>query len=111
MTSHLQANLLHVRQDSEYTRLGGKRTVRVDARVLASTNVNLEEHVASAKFREDVYFRLNVIRLDIPPLRERREDIPTLCNYSLCQYRDRYKRSIDRIVPSLTDSVVRDDCP
>src|SRR5207247_978547 len=55
MTPHLQAKLLHVLQDSEYTRLGGKRTVRVDASVLASTNVNLEEHVASAKFREDLY--------------------------------------------------------
>src|SRR5207253_10350215 len=83
MTPHLQAKLLHVVQDSEYTRLGGKKTVRVDARVVASTNVNLEEHVTSGKFREDLYFRLNVIRVDIPPLRERREDIPILCNYFL----------------------------
>jgi len=111
MTSHLQAKLLHVLQDSEYTRLGGKRTVRVDARVLASTNVNLEEHVASAKFREDLYFRLNVIRVDIPPLRERREDIPILCNYFLCKYRDRYKSTIDEIVPSLMDSFLRYDWP
>ena len=111
MTSHLQAKLLHVLQDSEYTRLGGKRTVRVDARVLASTNVNLEEHVASAKFREDLYFRLNVIRVDIPPLRERREDIPILCNYFLCKYRDRYKSTIDEIVPSLMDSCLRYDWP
>jgi len=64
MTPHLQAKLLHVLQDSEYCRLGGKRTVRVDARVLASTNVNLEEHVSNGKFREDLYFRLNVIRVD-----------------------------------------------
>ena len=111
MTPHLQAKLLHVLQDSEYTRLGGKRTVRVDARVLASTNVNLEEHVASAKFREDLYFRLNVIRVDIPPLRERREDIPILCNYFLCKYRDRYKSTIDEIVPSLMDSFLRYDWP
>src|SRR5881628_3667531 len=98
MTPHLQAKLLHVLQDSEYTRLGGKRTVRVDARVLASTNVNLEENVATGKFREDLYFRLNVIRVDIPPLRERREDIPILCNYFLCKYRDRYKSTVDEIV-------------
>jgi len=111
MTSHLQAKLLHVLQDSEYTRLGGKRTVRVDARVLASTNVNLEEHVGSGKFREDLYFRLNVIRVDIPPLRERREDIPILCNYFLCKYRDRYKSTIDEIVPSLMDSFLRYDWP
>jgi len=111
MTLHLQAKLLHVLQDSEYSRLGGKRTVRVDARVLASTNVNLEETVANGKFREDLYFRLNVIRVDIPPLRERREDIPILCNYFLCKYRDRYKSTVEEIIPSLMDSFLRYDWP
>lgn len=111
MTPHLQAKLLHVLQDSEYSRLGGKKTVRVDARVLASTNVNLEEHVANGKFREDLYFRLNVIRVDIPPLRERREDIPILCNYFLCKYRDRYKSIVEEIAPSLLDSFLRYDWP
>jgi len=111
MTPHLQAKLLHVIQDSEYTRLGAKRTIRVDARVLASTNINLEEHVASGKFREDLYFRLNVIRIDIPPLRERREDIPVLCNYFLCRYRDRYKSSVEEITPSLMDSFLRYEWP
>ena len=111
MTPHLQAKLLHVLQDCEYSRLGGKRTVRVDARVLASTNVNLEEHVASGKFREDLYFRLNVIRVDIPPLRERREDIPVLCNYFLCRYRDRYKSNVEEISPALMDSFLRYDWP
>jgi two-component system, NtrC family, response regulator AtoC len=111
MTPHLQAKLLHVLQDSEYTRLGAKRTIRVDARVLASTNINLEENVANGKFREDLYFRLNVIRIDIPPLRERREDIPVLCNYFLCRYRDRYKSSVEEISPSLMDSFLRYDWP
>jgi len=111
MTPHLQAKLLHVLQDSEYTRLGGKRTIRVDARVLASTNINLEENVANGKFREDLYFRLNVIRVDIPPLRERREDIPVLCNYFLCRYRDRYKSTVDEVSPSLMDSFLRYDWP
>src|SRR5262244_3705618 len=111
MTPHLQAKLLHVLQDSEYTRLGGKRTIHVDARVLASTNVNLEENVASGKFREDLYFRLNVIRVDIPPLRERREDIPILCNYFLCKYRDRYKSTVEEIAPNLMDSFLRYDWP
>jgi two-component system response regulator AtoC len=111
MSPHLQAKLLHVLQDSEYCRLGGKRTIRVDARVLASTNVNLEEHVATGKFREDLYFRLNVIRVDIPPLRERREDIPVLCNYFLCRYRDRYKSSIEEISSTLMDSFLRYDWP
>ena len=111
MTPHLQAKLLHVLQDSEYTRLGAKRTIRVDARVLASTNINLEENVASGKFREDLYFRLNVIRIDIPPLRERREDIPVLCNYFLCRYRDRYKSPVEEITPSLMDSFLRYEWP
>src|SRR5260370_16307234 len=104
MTTHLQAKLLHGLQDSEYSRLGGKKTVRVDARVLASTNINLEENVANGKFREDLYFRLNVIRVDIPPLRERREDIPVLCNYFLTRYRDRYKSTVEEISPGLMDS-------
>src|SRR5258705_8654924 len=111
MTPHLQAKLLHVLQDSEYTRLGGKRTIHVDARVLASTNINLEENVANGKFREDLYFRLNVIRVDIPPLRERREDIPVLCNYFLCRYRERYKSTVDEFSPALMDSFLRYDWP
>src|SRR5437867_6932291 len=111
MTPHLQAKLLHVLQDSECCRLGGKRTVRVDARVIASTNINLEEAVANGKFREDLYFRLNVIRLDIPPLRERREDIPVLCNYLICKYRERYKSKVEEIAPQLLDSFLRYDWP
>jgi two-component system response regulator AtoC len=111
MTPHLQAKLLHVLQDSEYTRLGGKRTVRVDARVLASTNINLEENVSNGKFREDLYFRLNVIRVDMPPLRERREDIPVLCNYFLSRYRDRYKSNVEEISPAMMDSLLRYEWP
>ena len=111
MTPHLQAKLLHVLQDSEYSRLGGKRMVHVDAHVLASTNINLEEAVANGKFRDDLYFRLNVIRVDIPPLRERREDIPMLCSYFMCRYRDRYKSVIEEISPALLDSFLRYDWP
>src|SRR5207253_8478956 len=111
MTPHLQAKLLHVLQDSEFCRLGGKRMVRVDARVLASTNINLEEAVSNGKFREDLYFRLNVIRLDIPPLRERREDIPVLCNYFMFKYRERYKSTVDEISAQLLDSFVRYEWP
>ena len=73
--------------------------------------MNLEEAVAKGKFREDLYFRLNVIRLDIPPLRERREDIPVLCNYLLCKYRERYKSKVEEIAPQLLDSFLRYDWP
>jgi len=111
MTPHLQAKLLHVLQDSEYTRLGGKKLVRVDARILASTNINLEEAVAKGSFREDLYFRLNVIRLDLPPLRERREDIPGLAKYFFERYGERYKSSVQELPPELLDAFLRYDWP
>lgn len=111
MSPHLQAKLLHVLQDSEYSRLGGKRLVRVDARVLATTNINIEEAVANGKFREDLYFRLNVIRVELPPLRERREDIPVLCNYFLYKYRERYKSTVEEVTPPLLDAFLRYDWP
>jgi two-component system, NtrC family, response regulator AtoC len=111
MSSHLQAKLLHVLQDCEYSRLGGKRTIKVDARILASTNIDIEEAVATGKFREDLFFRLNVIRLDIPPLRERREDIPLLCNYFMYKYRERYKSSVEEISQQLMNSFLRFDWP
>jgi transcriptional regulator with PAS, ATPase and Fis domain len=81
------------------------------ARVLASTNINLEEAVATGRFREDLYFRLNVIRLEIPPLRDRREDIPVLCNYFLQKYRERYKSPVQELPPQLLDAFLRYDWP
>src|SRR5438445_12804577 len=91
MSPLLQAKLLHVLQDGTFSRLGGRKTTRVDARVIAATNINIEEAVAKGKFREDLYFRLNVIRVDLPPLRERRQDIPALCNHFIEKYREQYK--------------------
>src|SRR5438093_6308443 len=83
MSPHLQAKLLHVLQDAEFSRLGGKKPVKVNVRVLAATNKKLKEAVLKGEFRNDLYFRLNVIKLEIPPLRDRREDIPLLCNQFL----------------------------
>ena len=91
MTPSLQAKLLHVLQDGDYTRLGGRHRLHVDARVLASTNIQLEEAVGAGRFRQDLYFRLNVIRIDIPPLRDRRDDIPMLCAHFLRTYAARYR--------------------
>jgi len=90
MSPHLQSKLLHVLQDGVFTRLGGQKPVRVDARIIATTNIKMDEAIASGKFREDLYFRLNVISLTVPPLRERREDIPALCTYFMAKYADRY---------------------
>ena len=93
MSAMLQAKLLHVLQDGSLSALGSRKTTHVDVRVIAATNINIEKAVAEGKFREDLYFRLNVIRVDLPPLRERREDIPELCNFFLQKYAARYCKS------------------
>ncbi len=85
MPLHLQAKLLSVLEEGSLRRLGGHRTIPVDVRVIAATNMDLEEAVRGKKFREDLYFRLNVIRLHLPPLRERKQDIPLLCQHFLAQ--------------------------
>ena len=86
----LQAKLLHVLQDHEFSRLGGKRDVQVDVRVLAATNKPLERAVEEGVFREDLFYRLNVISIHIPPLRERREEIPLFLEYFLEKYSQHY---------------------
>ncbi|MFQ5778221.1 MAG: sigma-54-dependent transcriptional regulator, partial [Terriglobia bacterium] len=82
-----QAKLLRVIQEGEFMRLGGNETIKVDVRILAATNVDLKELVAEGRFREDLYYRLNVIRLPLPPLRERREDISLLVEHFIQKYR------------------------
>jgi two-component system response regulator AtoC len=104
MSPHLQAKLLHVLQDSEYSRLGGKRVIRVQARILALTNRRLDQAVAKGEFREDLYFRLNVISLEMPPLRERREDIPVLASHFIAKYRDKYKSSVNELPRELLEA-------
>jgi two-component system response regulator AtoC len=111
MSPHLQAKLLHVLQDGEYTRLGGRHPIKVDARVLASTNVQIEEAVEAGRFRGDLYFRLNVIRIEIPPLRDRREDIPLLAAHFLRPYAVRYNRPIRQLPVELTEAFLRHGWP
>jgi two-component system response regulator AtoC len=86
----LQAKLLHVLQDGEFARLGGKRDIAVDVRVLAATNKPLETAVAAGQFREDLFYRLNVVTIHIPPLRERREEIPVFLDFFLRKYSEYY---------------------
>jgi DNA-binding NtrC family response regulator len=83
MTPATQTKILRVLQSGAFERVGGNQSIRVDARVIAATNKALEAAVASRQFREDLFYRLNVVRIHIPPLRERREDIPLLVNYFL----------------------------
>jgi two-component system response regulator AtoC len=94
MSPPLQAKLLQVLQDGEFSPLGGQRDVRVDVRVVAATNRNLEEMVAKGSFREDLFYRLNVVNIWVPPLRERREEIPVLVDHFLRLYSARYARPL-----------------
>jgi two-component system response regulator AtoC len=88
----LQAKLLQVLQDGEFSRLGGKHDVRVDVRVIAATNKDLDKAVAGAQFREDLFFRLNVVAITLPPLRDRREEIPLLTDHFLKKYSVQYNK-------------------
>jgi two-component system response regulator AtoC len=92
MHAALQAKLLQVLQDGEFARLGGRHDVRVDVRVLAATNRDLELAVADGQFREDLYFRLNVVCITLPPLRQRREEIPALTERFLDEYAQHYNK-------------------
>jgi transcriptional regulator with PAS, ATPase and Fis domain len=92
ITPRLQTKLLHFLESSEFERVGGTRTIRVDCRVIAATNRNLETWVKEGKFREDLYFRINVIGLRVPPLRERSADIPNLAEAFL----ERFARELGR---------------
>lgn len=94
MSYPLQAKLLRVLQDGEITRVGGTTTIKLDVRIIASTNKNLKQMVKEGQFREDLYYRLNVVPMWIPPLRERAQDIANLALYFLDQYNKKYQKSI-----------------
>lgn len=101
MSPALQAKLLHVLQDGEYSRLGGTRPLKSEARIIAATNKDLSKMVADGRFREDLLFRLNVITVEVPPLRERPEDIRPLCETFVEQYRSKYKSTVKELPAEL----------
>src|SRR5436190_1962029 len=107
----LQAKLLHVLQDGEFSRIGGKSTLSVDVRVLAATNQDLERAVAEGRFREDLYYRLNVIQVFVPPLRERATEIPLLANYFVERYAKLYRRDGFAISPAVIERLTRHRYP
>jgi len=107
MSGPLQAKLLQVLQDHEFTRLGGNSEVKVDLRVVCATNRNLEEMVAEGAFRADLYFRLNVVNVTIPPLRERREEIPILIESFLHRYSALYGKPVPSISTELMEAFSR----
>ncbi|MBM4332573.1 MAG: GAF domain-containing protein [Deltaproteobacteria bacterium] len=104
ISSSLQAKLLQVLQDGEFSRLGGKKDVRVDVRVLVATNKKVEKAVKEGRFREDLYYRLNVVNITIPPLRERKEEIPVFVEYFLNKFGGKYHKKVKPLPPSLTDA-------
>ena len=102
MSFPLQAKLLQALQDGEFSRLGGKADVHVDVRVITATNCDLEAAVAAGRFREDLYFRLNVVTITIPPLRDRREEIPMLSDHFLKKYSVQYNKPFPAITPDVS---------
>ena len=107
----LQAKLLHVLQDGEFSRIGAKSTLSVDVRILAATNQDLERAVAEGRFREDLYYRLNVVHVLVPPLRERATEIPLLASYFVERYAKLSRRDGFSIPPSVMERLTRHRYP
>jgi len=110
-SSTMQAKLLRVLQEKEIQRVGGEETLKVDVRIIAATNRDLEKDVAERKFREDLFYRLNVMPLNVPPLKERREDIPLLAQHFLKKFADKNRKAIKSLVPLAMDMLVNYDWP
>ena len=111
MSPPLQAKLLRVLQEREFEPLGSERTQKVDVRVIAATNRDLRQMVADGRFQEDLYYRLNVIPIHIPPLRERREDIPVLVEHFIAKHAQRAGKRIDGIAPGVMATLQASDWP
>ena len=105
MTLSTQAKLLRVLQEKSFERLGGMETIKVDIRPIVATNKNLEEAISNGRFREDLYYRLNVVSITIPPLRERKEDIPELVSYFLKKFNRELKKGVVGITPSVMEKI------
>ena len=106
MSTHLQAKLLHVLQDHQYSRLGGRHMVDTDVRVLAATNVDVHEAMKSGRFREDLYYRLNVLSILVPPLRERAAEIPLLFRHFLEKYSEKFAKPVMEPSKHLLDAAL-----
>lgn len=108
---NLQQKLLRVIQEREFQRVGGNEIIKVEARFIATTNLNIVEEVRKGNFREDLYYRLSVFVIEIPPLRERREDIPLLANYFLKKYSNEMKKKVSAISDSAMEILLNYDYP
>ena len=111
MPQSLQVKLLRILQEREFERVGGNDSIKVDVRIIAATSSNLEQMVKEGTFREDLYYRLNVIPLNMPPLRERREDIPLLIQRFTSQFCDTYKLEIKTMAPQVMKALMTYEWP
>ena len=111
MSANTQAKILRVLQEHEFERLGGTRTLKVDVRLIAATNKNLATMVSSSQFREDLYYRLNVVSIDMPPLRDRKDDIPALAEFFVRRFSAELKRKMDGIRPDALKLLLRYNWP
>jgi PAS domain S-box-containing protein len=111
MTLSMQAKLLRVLQEREIERVGSTKTIKIDVRVVAATNRDLEQMIEQGEFRQDLYYRLNIISLHIPPLRERREDIPALCNSLLRKIHNRFPHDVESVSPEAMDYLLAYEWP
>ena len=111
MAPTIQAKILRVLQEREFEPVGSTQTIKVDTRIIAATNKNLEKEIEQGHFREDLYYRINVVVLHVPPLKKRREDIPLLADFFLKQYAQKNRRSIQGFTPRAVDLLMRHDWP
>src|SRR5207344_2424277 len=111
MPAYLQTKLLRVLQEREYRPIGSDRVVHVDFRLICATNIELDVALRDGRLREDLYFRINTIALRVPPLRERTEDIPLLCDFFLDKFRQRYQRNVKTLGPSVYHLLIRNRWP
>ncbi len=111
MAPATQAKILRALQEGEIEPLGSSRTIRIDARVIAATNKNLEEEIADGRFRQDLYYRLNVVHLAVPPLRDRREDVPLLADFFLKKYAEKNRVVVKGFTPRAMDILMRHEWP
>ena len=111
MSLAMQVKLLRVLQEREITRVGAEEVIRVNVRIIAATNKDLLQEIGAGRFREDLYYRLNVVTLNMPPLRERREDIPLLAQYFLRIFSEKNRKQIKGFTPQAMDRLLRYDWP
>jgi transcriptional regulator with PAS, ATPase and Fis domain len=111
MSPKLQVKLLRVLQEREFERVGESRTIRVDTRVIAATNQFLEDEIDAGRFRDDLYYRLNVVPIFLPPLRERRKDIPALARYFLVRYSEENRRDTPELPGEVLEALQAYDWP